>query len=109
MDDERVISESLSKILRVDNDEVVLAQNGQGSIEQHAAEGIDLLLLDYRQPGLPLLTGGFPRATWQREISDIAVSTCCRLAHGALDARRRNFFVCKFAMFKLRAGFGIPC
>lgn len=50
VDDERSIRESLSKILRADNYEVLLAQNGQEAIEQHGAERIDLLILDLNMP-----------------------------------------------------------
>ena len=44
VDDERSIRESLSKILRAEIYEVVLAENGQEAIEKHGAERIDLLL-----------------------------------------------------------------
>lgn len=50
VDDERSIRESLSKILRVENYEVVLAENGQEAIEKHGAERIDLLILDLNMP-----------------------------------------------------------
>ena len=35
----------------------------------------------------------------------------CKESSGAQAApeRRRNFFVCKFGGFKLRAGFGVSC
>ena len=38
MDDERSIRESLSKILRAENYEVVLVENGQEAIEKHGAQ-----------------------------------------------------------------------
>ena len=50
VDDERSIRESLSKILRAENYEVVLAENGQEAIENHGAERIDLLILDLNMP-----------------------------------------------------------
>jgi DNA-binding NtrC family response regulator len=46
VDDERSIRESLSKILRAENYEVVLAETSQEAIENHGAERIDLLILD---------------------------------------------------------------
>src|SRR5947199_35773 len=46
VDDDRSIRESLSKILRAENYEVVLGENGQEAIEKHGAEPIDLLILD---------------------------------------------------------------
>ena len=46
VDDERSIRESLSKILRAENYEVVLAETSQEAIEKHGAECIDLLILD---------------------------------------------------------------
>ena len=50
VDDERSIRESLSKILRASNYEVVLAENGQEATEKHGAERIDLLILDLNMP-----------------------------------------------------------
>src|SRR5437899_7569161 len=50
VDDERSIRESLRKILRVENYEIVLAENGQEAIEKHGAERIDLLILDLNMP-----------------------------------------------------------
>ena len=46
VDDDRSIRESLSKILRAENYEVVLGENGQEAIEKQGAEHIDLLILD---------------------------------------------------------------
>jgi len=46
VDDDRSIRESLSKILRAENYEVVLGENGQHAIEKQGAEHIDLLILD---------------------------------------------------------------
>ena len=50
VEDECSIRESLSKILRAENHEVVLAENGQESIEKHGAQRIDLLILDLNIP-----------------------------------------------------------
>ncbi len=50
VDDERSIRESLSKILGAENYEVVLAENGQEAVQKHAAERIDLLILDLNMP-----------------------------------------------------------
>ena len=50
VDDERSIRESMDKILGAENYEVVLAENGQEAIQKHAAERIDLLILDLNMP-----------------------------------------------------------
>ncbi len=50
VDDDRSIRESLSKILRAENYEVVLGENGQEAIEKHGAERIDLLISDLNMP-----------------------------------------------------------
>jgi two-component system response regulator MprA len=50
VDDDRSIRESLSKILRAENYEVVLGENGQEAIEKHGAEHIDLLISDLNMP-----------------------------------------------------------
>src|SRR5437867_4060726 len=50
VDDERSIRESLNKILRVENYDVVLAENGLEAIEKQAVEHIDLLILDLNMP-----------------------------------------------------------
>lgn len=50
VDDERSIRESLSKILRAEKYEVVLAENGQEAIAKHGAQPIDLLILDLNMP-----------------------------------------------------------
>ena len=51
VDDERSIRESLSKVLRAEGYEIVLAENGQQAIEKLAQEPIDLLPLDLGLPG----------------------------------------------------------
>src|SRR5881394_3072549 len=50
VDDDRSIRESLSKILRAENYEVVLGENGQDAIEKQGAEHIDLLILELNMP-----------------------------------------------------------
>ena len=50
VDEDRSIRESLSKILRAENYEVVLGENGQEAIEKHGVERIDLLILDLNMP-----------------------------------------------------------
>ena len=50
LDDERSIRESLGKILRAENYQVVLAENGLEAIAKHGAERIDLLILDLNMP-----------------------------------------------------------
>jgi DNA-binding response OmpR family regulator len=50
VDDDRSIRESLGKILRAENYEVVLGENGEAAVEKHAAERIDLLILDLNLP-----------------------------------------------------------
>src|SRR6266516_2562001 len=50
VDDERSIRESLSKILRAENYEVVVGENAQDAIEKHGAARIDLLILDLNMP-----------------------------------------------------------
>ncbi len=54
VDDEHSIREGLSKVLRAENYEVVLANNGQEAIEALARQPSDLLLLDL---GLPVKDG----------------------------------------------------
>ena len=67
MDDERSIRESLSKILRAENYEVVLAENGQEAIEKHGAERIDLLILDLNMP----VKNGWATLEWLAEINPL--------------------------------------
>jgi len=54
VDDERSIRDALSKVLRAEGYEVVLAENGQDAIEKHDAQHVDLLLMDI---GLPVKDG----------------------------------------------------
>src|SRR5437660_64424 len=65
VDDKRSIRESLSKILRAENYQVVLAENGQEAIERHGAERIDLLLLDLNIP----VKNGWATLEWLAEVN----------------------------------------
>ena len=64
VDDERSIRESLSKILRVENYDVLLAENGQEAMEMHRAEIIDLLVLDLNMP----VQNGWATLEWLAEV-----------------------------------------
>ena len=67
VDDERSIRESLRKILRAENYEVVLAENGEEAREKHRAERIDLLILDLNMP----VKNGWDTLTWLAEINPL--------------------------------------
>ncbi len=67
VDDEHSIRESLSKILRTESYEVVLAENGQAAIERHGAQRIDALILDLN---MPIESGGGTLA-WLAEINPL--------------------------------------
>jgi DNA-binding NtrC family response regulator len=67
VDDERSIRESLSKILRAEDYEIVLAENGQEAIEKHGAERIDLLILDLNMP----VKSGPATLEWVIEINPL--------------------------------------
>jgi len=67
LDDDRSIRESLSKILRAENYEVVLAENGQEAIEKHGAQRIDLLILDLNMPGL----NGWATLEWLAAVNPL--------------------------------------
>src|SRR6266850_3008064 len=67
VDDDRSIRESLSKILRAENYEVVLAENGQEAIQKHGAERIDLLILDLNMP----VKNGWDTLAWLVEINPL--------------------------------------
>src|SRR5437899_4088296 len=67
VDDERSIRESLRKILRVENYEIVLAENGQEAIEKHGAERIDFLILDLNMP----VKNGWATLEWLAEVNPL--------------------------------------
>ncbi len=51
VDDEGSIRDALSKVLRQENYEVVLAQSGPEAIDRYGTVRVDLLLLDLNLPG----------------------------------------------------------
>jgi DNA-binding response OmpR family regulator len=65
VDDDRFIRESLSKLLRTEGYEIVLAETGQKAIEKMIQEPIDLLLLDL---GLPV-KDGWAILRWLAEVN----------------------------------------
>ena len=67
VDDERSIRESLSKILRAEKYEVVLAETSQEAIEKHGAERIDLLILDLNMP----VKNGWDTLEWLAEVNPL--------------------------------------
>jgi DNA-binding response OmpR family regulator len=67
VDDERSIRESLSKVLRAENYEVLLANNGQDAIEKHGSGPIDLLLLDLNLPG----GNGWTTLEWLAKVNPL--------------------------------------
>src|SRR5437762_9887114 len=67
VDDDRSIRESLSKILRAENYEVVLAENGQEAIQKHGVERIDLLILDLNMP----VKNGWATLEWLAEVNPL--------------------------------------
>ena len=67
VDDDRSIRESLSKILRAENYEVVLGENGHEAIEKHDAERMDLLILDVNMP----VKNGWATLEWLAEINPL--------------------------------------
>jgi DNA-binding response OmpR family regulator len=64
VDDELSIREALSKTLRAENYEVVLAENGQQAIEKHGEEPVDLLLLDLNLP----VKDGWATLAWLTKV-----------------------------------------
>ena len=67
VDDERSIRESLSKILGVENYEVVVVENGQEAIEKHGAQRIDLLILDLNMP----VINGWVTLEWLASVNPL--------------------------------------
>jgi DNA-binding response OmpR family regulator len=65
VDDDQFIRESLSKVLRTEGYEIVLAETGQKAIEKMIQEPIDLLLLDL---GLPV-KDGWAILRWLAEVN----------------------------------------
>ncbi|MBI4664235.1 MAG: response regulator [Verrucomicrobia bacterium] len=67
VEDERSIRESLSKILRGGDYEVLVAENGLQAIEKHGADRIDLLLLDINLP----IKDGWDVLQWLAEVNPL--------------------------------------
>lgn len=67
VDDEPSIRESLNKILRAENYEVVLAENGQAAIAKHGAQRIDVLILDLNLP----VKSGWTTLEWLAGINPL--------------------------------------
>lgn len=67
VDDELSICESLSKILRAEDYEVLLAGNGQEAIEKYAARRIDVLILDLNMP----IKSGWAKLEWLSEVNPL--------------------------------------
>lgn len=67
VDDERSIRESLCKVLRAEDYEVVCAEDGQEAIGKFAQEKIDLLLLDL---GLPV-KDGWEMLYWLADVNPL--------------------------------------
>ncbi len=67
VDDEKSIRESLSKVLRTEGYEVVLAEDGQEAIEKLIQEPIDILVLDI---GLPV-KDGWATLRWLAQVNPL--------------------------------------
>ena len=67
VDDETSIRESLHKILRAEDYEVVMAENGQAAIERHGAQRIDVLILDLNMP----VKNGWVALEWLTQINPL--------------------------------------
>ncbi|HEV2437527.1 MAG TPA: response regulator [Verrucomicrobiae bacterium] len=67
VDDEKSIRESLSKVLRTEGYDVVLAETGQQAIDKMIQEPIDLLLLDL---GLPV-KDGWGTLRWLAQVNPL--------------------------------------
>jgi len=67
VDDECSIRDALSKVLRAEGYEIVLAENGQDAIKKLVQEPIDLLLLDL---GLPV-KDGWGTLRWLAQVNPL--------------------------------------
>lgn len=67
VDDERPIPDSSSKALPAECHEIVLAENGEQTIEKLAQESVDLLLLDL---GLPV-KDGWVALDWLAQVNPL--------------------------------------
>jgi DNA-binding response OmpR family regulator len=67
VDDERSIREALSKVLRAENYEVLLAETGKDAVERYGEGRIDLLLLDLNLPG----GNGWATLAWLAKVNPL--------------------------------------
>ncbi len=67
VDDEKSIREALSKVLRAENYEVLLAETGKEAMERYGTEPIDLLLLDLNLPG----GNGWATLDWLAKVNPL--------------------------------------
>lgn len=67
VDDERSIRDALSKVLRQEHYEVLVAECGQTAIDQYGAGHIDLMLLDLNLPG----GNGWSTLRWLTKINPL--------------------------------------
>src|SRR5690242_21747351 len=67
VDDEKSIRQALSKLLRAENYEVLLAETGKDAMERYGTGRIDLLLLDLNLPG----GNGWATLEWLAKINPL--------------------------------------
>ena len=67
VDDEKSIRESLSKVLRAENYEVLLAETGRDAMERYGTGRIDLLLLDLNLPS----GNGWATLEWLAKVNPL--------------------------------------
>jgi two-component system, cell cycle response regulator len=67
VDDETSIREALSKVLRAENYEVLVAETGQVAVERYGTGRIDLLLLDLNLPG----GNGWATLDWLAKVNPL--------------------------------------
>ena len=67
VDDEKSIQEGLSKVLRAENYEVLLADTGKDAVQRYGTDRIDLLLLDLNVPG----GNGWTTLEWLAKVNPL--------------------------------------
>ncbi len=67
VDDEKSIREALSKVLRNEDYEVLMAETGQEAMERYGTGRIDLLLLDLNLPG----GNGWTTLDWLAKVNPL--------------------------------------
>jgi DNA-binding response OmpR family regulator len=67
VDDEKSIREALSKVLRAENYEVLVAETGKDAVERYGTGRIDLLLLDLNLPG----GNGWATLDWLAKVNPL--------------------------------------